>query len=182
MQQPNYHSFQPVIGNSSQREAPAPRNSSVGLSTHRGRSSREPVPPWTLSTGRRSEYYNKSTTSKQTNRHYFSVPQRQIGTGINPSTAGAEDQEEDHAGEEATEPHLLLSTRYDHTSEVGQTNFNHEHFVRDLNPAPTSGPKRQQLVAAGSGLPSTPVREICTFMQIYTNTNQTKMSTPSGVW
>ena len=103
-----------------------------------------------------------------------------IGTGINPLTAGSE--EEDHAGE-TTEPHLLLSTtRYNHTSEVGPINFNHEHFVEELNPAPTSGPKRQQLVAAGSGLPSTPGRDLCTFLQINTNKTKTNTTTPIGVW
>ena len=69
------------------------------------------------------------------------MPQKQIATGTSPSTEEGEEEEEDHAGE-ATEPLLLSATRYDHTSEVGTSNFISELFEGDLNPAPTSGPNR----------------------------------------
>ena len=47
-----------------------------------------------------------------------------------------------------------------------------------MNPAPTSGPNRQLLVAAGSGRPSTPARDLCTFKKLYTTETKLNQSPP----
>ena len=72
---------------------------------------------------------------------------------------GAEATEEADAGE-GTDPNLLLSTQTDFPSEVGLKYFNSEYRLGDLNPASRCGPQRYQLVAVGSGQPSTPTRDI----------------------
>ena len=108
LQQSNYRIFQPARTSWKAREGPARENFYVLGSMPHGGNSREPQLPSTQTTERR-------------------MPQRTIATGASNSTEEGVEEEEDHV-EEITEPLLLSTARYDHTREVGTSNFIPELF------------------------------------------------------